>query len=195
MPIPLTKCVQLALGFAAQLLFHQVLGRSPSDEEVRVVQQPGDVRLEVVADVDWRTKGTLLKAAFPNARLLLLNGPNLNLLGKREPSVYGSQSFDDYLETLKAQFPDLQIDHYQSNVEGELSADRTLFDLIAATFPAGTVYVPAASGVVEKLSQWAAELGVDVHGVASASEAGSGACPAEALRLVGERKGMVRRPL
>ena len=52
--------------------------------------------------------------------LLIINGPNLNLLGKREPSVYGNQSFEDYLHTLKSLFPDHQIDYFQSNVEGEI---------------------------------------------------------------------------
>lgn len=53
-------------------------------------------------------------------KLIIINGPNLNLLGVREPSVYGNQSFVDYLETLKKKFTALQIDYFQSNVEGEL---------------------------------------------------------------------------
>lgn len=53
-------------------------------------------------------------------KLIIINGPNLNLLGVREPSVYGNQSFVDYLETLKKKFSSVQIDYYQSNVEGEL---------------------------------------------------------------------------
>ncbi len=52
--------------------------------------------------------------------LLIINGPNLNLLGKREPGVYGSESFESYLERLKSLFPEIKIDYYQSNVEGEL---------------------------------------------------------------------------
>lgn len=52
--------------------------------------------------------------------LLIINGPNLNLLGKREPGVYGNESFESYLERLKFLFPEIQIDYYQSNVEGEL---------------------------------------------------------------------------
>lgn len=51
---------------------------------------------------------------------LIINGPNLNLLGQREPSIYGSQTFEQYLVELRGQFPDHQIDYYQSNVEGEL---------------------------------------------------------------------------
>ena len=50
----------------------------------------------------------------------IINGPNLNLLGVREPSVYGSTSFDNFLPRLRACFPDVQIDYFQSNIEGEL---------------------------------------------------------------------------
>ena len=50
----------------------------------------------------------------------IINGPNLNLLGVREPDVYGSTSFDDFLPRLRACFPDVQIDYFQSNIEGEL---------------------------------------------------------------------------
>ena len=51
---------------------------------------------------------------------LIINGPNLNLLGKREPEIYGHRSFEDYLVNLKSEFPDLILDYYQSNVEGDL---------------------------------------------------------------------------
>ncbi|MEI6754886.1 MAG: type II 3-dehydroquinate dehydratase [Paludibacter sp.] len=50
----------------------------------------------------------------------IINGPNLNLLGKREPSVYGNQSFEAYLEELKSQFPNVQLDYFQSNTEGAI---------------------------------------------------------------------------
>ena len=53
-------------------------------------------------------------------KVMIINGPNLNLLGKREEAIYGNISFDDYLKALKDEFPKLQIDYYQSNVEGEL---------------------------------------------------------------------------
>ena len=53
-------------------------------------------------------------------QILIINGPNLNLLGRREPTVYGSSSFTDYLETLRSQYPQIQIAYFQSNVEGEL---------------------------------------------------------------------------
>ena len=53
-------------------------------------------------------------------RVMIINGPNLNLLGKREEAIYGNIYFDEYLKTLKDEFSKLAIDYYQSNVEGEL---------------------------------------------------------------------------
>jgi 3-dehydroquinate dehydratase-2 len=53
-------------------------------------------------------------------QLLILNGPNLNLLGQREPEVYGNQNFDSYFDELKLQFPLVQLEYFQSNVEGEI---------------------------------------------------------------------------
>ncbi len=53
-------------------------------------------------------------------QLIILNGPNLNLLGQREPEVYGHQSFDSYFEELKLQFSSVQLEYFQSNVEGEI---------------------------------------------------------------------------
>jgi 3-dehydroquinate dehydratase-2 len=50
----------------------------------------------------------------------IINGPNLNLLGKREPEVYGNKTFEDYLNELKANYPKAEIHYFQSNVEGEL---------------------------------------------------------------------------
>ena len=53
-------------------------------------------------------------------RIQIINGPNINLLGKREPGIYGAESFESYLEKLRADYPDLSIDYYQSNIEGKL---------------------------------------------------------------------------
>ena len=53
-------------------------------------------------------------------RIQIINGPNLNLLGKREPTVYGNQSFETYLTELKALFPQAELDYFQSNTEGAL---------------------------------------------------------------------------
>ncbi len=52
--------------------------------------------------------------------ILIINGPNLNLLGKRETGIYGNVSFEEYLEKLKARYPGHRISYYQSNVEGEI---------------------------------------------------------------------------
>jgi len=53
-------------------------------------------------------------------KICIINGPNLNLLGKRETSIYGSKTFEDYLVLLKKQFHHIEIDYFQSNIEGEL---------------------------------------------------------------------------
>ncbi|MBS1489354.1 MAG: type II 3-dehydroquinate dehydratase [Bacteroidetes bacterium] len=50
----------------------------------------------------------------------IINGPNLNLLGQREPSVYGSESFDSFFEKMKQSFPSVELKYYQSNIEGEI---------------------------------------------------------------------------
>lgn len=52
--------------------------------------------------------------------ILILNGPNLNLLGKREPEIYGSETFEDYLITLNSNHPTVNITYFQSNIEGFL---------------------------------------------------------------------------
>lgn len=53
-------------------------------------------------------------------KLLIINGPNLNLLGLRETDVYGTETFESYFEKLKVQFPTIDLSYYQSNIEGEL---------------------------------------------------------------------------
>ena len=53
-------------------------------------------------------------------KLIIINGPNLNLLGTREPDTYGNQSFEEYFSKLQFQFRDLELSHFQSNIEGEL---------------------------------------------------------------------------
>ena len=53
-------------------------------------------------------------------KIQIINGPNLNLLGVREPGIYGGRSFEDFLPVLKAKFPDIKIEYFQSNSEGEL---------------------------------------------------------------------------
>lgn len=53
-------------------------------------------------------------------KIQIINGPNINLLGKREPAIYGSQSFDDYLVELKQAYPQVEFEYFQSNIEGEM---------------------------------------------------------------------------
>ena len=53
-------------------------------------------------------------------QIIIINGPNLNLLRKREPEIYGSQTFEDYLNQLRLKFPEVKLDYFQSNIEGEI---------------------------------------------------------------------------
>ena len=53
-------------------------------------------------------------------KIIIINGPNLNLLGKREPEVYGKETFESYLMSLKSKFLTVELEYYQSNIEGEL---------------------------------------------------------------------------
>ncbi len=53
-------------------------------------------------------------------KIIIINGPNLNLLGKREPEVYGSKTFEDYFEELKSKYQNSTLEYFQSNIEGEL---------------------------------------------------------------------------
>lgn len=53
-------------------------------------------------------------------KIIIINGPNLNLLGKREPELYGNQNFEDYLNHLKTEFKNIELEYFQSNIEGEI---------------------------------------------------------------------------
>jgi len=53
-------------------------------------------------------------------KLIIINGPNLNLLGKREPEIYGTQTFEDFFRELQLKYPEVELFYYQSNIEGEL---------------------------------------------------------------------------
>lgn len=53
-------------------------------------------------------------------KILIVNGPNLNLLGIREPGIYGNSSFEEYLEKLRTKYSDIELEYFQSNIEGEL---------------------------------------------------------------------------
>ncbi|MDG2150690.1 MAG: type II 3-dehydroquinate dehydratase [Polaribacter sp.] len=53
-------------------------------------------------------------------KIIIINGPNLNLLGKREPEIYGSQTFEEFFQTLKLKYTEVEISYFQSNIEGEI---------------------------------------------------------------------------
>lgn len=82
-------------------------------------------------------------------KIAIINGPNLNLLGKREPSVYGHESFEDFLSTLRTNHPAVTIHYYQSNVEGELinEIQRVGFDFDGIILnPGGYTHTSVAIG-------------------------------------------------
>lgn len=96
-------------------------------------------------------------------RILILNGPNLNLLGKREPGVYGSRSFDGYLDELRALYPDIELDYFQSNIEGELidKLHETGFDFDGVVFNAGA-YTHTSVALQDAIRAIAAPV-IEVH--------------------------------
>jgi 3-dehydroquinate dehydratase-2 len=82
-------------------------------------------------------------------KIAIINGPNLNLLGKREPGIYGNLSFDEFLPRLKTKYPAIAIHHFQRNVEGELinELQRVGFDHDGIIFnPGGYTHTSVAIG-------------------------------------------------
>ena len=82
-------------------------------------------------------------------KIVIINGPNLNLLGKREPEVYGTASFDDWYQALVAQYPNIDFEYFQSNVEGELinELQRVGFTATGIIFnPGGYTHTSVAIG-------------------------------------------------
>ena len=82
-------------------------------------------------------------------KIAIINGPNLNLLGKREPSVYGNVSFEEFFEQLKKKFPRVNFSYFQSNIEGELinELQRVGFDQDGIIFnPGGYTHTSVAIG-------------------------------------------------
>ena len=82
-------------------------------------------------------------------KIAIINGPNLNLLGKRETDIYGIESFDTYLEELKADYPTIDISYFQSNIEGELidEIQRVGFSVDGIIFnPGGYTHTSVAIG-------------------------------------------------
>jgi len=82
-------------------------------------------------------------------KIAIINGPNLNLLGKRETGIYGKQSFDDFFDEMKASYPNISFSYYQSNIEGELvnELQRVGFDFDGIILnPGGYTHTSVAIG-------------------------------------------------
>ncbi|WP_324721262.1 type II 3-dehydroquinate dehydratase [Salinimicrobium sp. HB62] len=96
-------------------------------------------------------------------KILIINGPNLNLLGKREPGTYGSQNFESYFDQLQEKFPEVELEYYQSNIEGEiidrLQAAEEAFDGIVLNAAA---YTHTSVGIGDAVKAIATPV-VEVH--------------------------------
>lgn len=82
-------------------------------------------------------------------KIAIINGPNLNLLGKREPGIYGNQSFDQYFTELQTIYPEIEFSYFQSNIEGELinELQRVGFDYHGIVMnPGGFTHTSVAIG-------------------------------------------------
>jgi len=95
--------------------------------------------------------------------IAILNGPNLNLLGKREPEVYGNKDFDQYFGQLQSLFPEINLTYYQSNVEGELinELQRVGFDVDGIILNAAA-YTHTSVGIGDAIKAIAAPV-IEVH--------------------------------
>lgn len=96
-------------------------------------------------------------------KLIIINGPNLNLLGKREPEIYGSETFEDFLFTLRSRFPDMELEYYQSNIEGEIidKLHETGFDHDGIILNAGA-YTHTSIGIGDAIKGITAPV-VEIH--------------------------------
>ncbi|WP_159802272.1 type II 3-dehydroquinate dehydratase [Flavobacterium sp. MK4S-17] len=95
--------------------------------------------------------------------IIIINGPNLNLLGKREPDIYGSLSFEGYLEMLKEKFPQVTLEYYQTNIEGEIISkiQETGFDYKGIILNAGA-YTHTSIGIADAIKAVTTPV-VEVH--------------------------------
>ena len=96
-------------------------------------------------------------------KIAILNGPNLNLLGKREPEVYGNKDFDQYFDQLQSLFPEINLTYYQSNVEGELinELQRAGFDVDGIILNAAA-YTHTSVGIGDAIKAISAPV-IEVH--------------------------------
>lgn len=100
---------------------------------------------------------------FHHMKIAIINGPNLNLLGKREPGIYGSQRFEDFFEHLKKTFTSVELSYYQSNVEGELINElhRIGFDVDGVVMNPGG-YTHTSVAIADAISAITAPV-IEVH--------------------------------
>jgi len=93
-------------------------------------------------------------------KILIINGPNLNLLGTREPEIYGNISMEDYLETLRSEFSSCHLDYYQSNIEGELinRLQKDDFDAVIINPGAFTHYSYAIADCLKNIRKQKVEV-------------------------------------
>ncbi|MFL2594304.1 MAG: type II 3-dehydroquinate dehydratase [Flavobacteriaceae bacterium] len=96
-------------------------------------------------------------------KIAILNGPNLNLLGKREPEFYGNKDFDQYFGQLQSLFPEINLTYYQSNVEGELinELQRVGFDVNGIILNAAA-YTHTSVGIGDAIKAISAPV-IEVH--------------------------------
>lgn len=96
-------------------------------------------------------------------RIQIINGPNLNLLGKREPGIYGNEGFETYLEALRRRYPDVQIDYMQSNHEGDMidCIHRVGFDYDGIVMNAGA-YTHTSVALLDAIKAVTAPV-IEVH--------------------------------
>jgi len=98
-----------------------------------------------------------------NMNVLIINGPNLNLLGKREPSIYGDRSFEEYLVDLRMLYPTIEISHFQSNIEGEIinKIHETGFQLDGIVLNAGA-YTHTSLAIADAIAAVTSPV-IEVH--------------------------------
>ena len=96
-------------------------------------------------------------------KIHIINGPNLNLLGTREPDIYGDQSFESFFEALKSRFPETELSYFQSNIEGELITDlqNNGFDCDGIVLNAGA-YTHTSVGIGDAIGSISTPV-VEVH--------------------------------
>ncbi len=96
-------------------------------------------------------------------KIVIINGPNLNLLGKREPEIYGNHTFEEVLNSLKIQFPDIELDYFQSNIEGEIitKLQETGFSYDGIILNAGA-YTHTSIGIADAIKSITTPV-VEVH--------------------------------